>query len=178
MVVSHTARVRPTLDVTAGINAPVGSLHRLTDLIIATVQIILARGGLAARLQIFSIPLEAGLAETLPGRAHGIWAALHSLAQVVFSLGHRRLLGEALIERVAPHAGLAATVVAAHRVDADRVLAAQAAGALIHISAAKERNSGKASQAVARLAAIAIRPTFGIVPAAAGVLAIAVVLLV
>jgi hypothetical protein len=40
VVVSDTTRVRPTLDISTSVNAPVLSLDRLTDLIVATVKVV------------------------------------------------------------------------------------------------------------------------------------------
>ncbi len=155
-------------------NSPIGSLHRLANLIIATVQVVFACGGLAARLEIFSITLESGLAQTLSSCADRIGSTLDSFAQVISALSHSRLLRETLLERVAAQAGLTATIVAAHSVDADSVLAAQASSAFIDIRASKEGNASEACQALTHLAAIAIRATFGVIPTAASILSIAV----
>ncbi len=129
---------------------------------------------MAARLQIFSIALESGLAQTLSSCADRIGSTLDSFAQVISALSHSGLLRETLLERVAPQAGLTAAIIAAHSIDADSVLAAQASSAFIDIRAAKEGDASEACQALTHLAAVAIRSTFGVIPTAASVLSIAV----
>jgi len=114
------------------------------------------------------------LAQTLSSCADRIGPTLYPFAQVISALSHGRLLRETLLKRIAPQACLTAAIVAAHSVDADSVLAAQASSAFIDIRAAKEGNASEACQALTHLAAIAIRPTFGVIPTAASVLSVAV----
>jgi hypothetical protein len=131
---------------------------------------------LAARLQILCIALEAGLAEALARHTHCIGAARDSLAEVLAALRHIRLLREALFKGVATHVDLTPAVVAAHRVDADGVFAAQTTGALVHVRASKEGDTGKAGQTLADLTSISVGATLGVVATIAVILAIVVFL--
>ena len=120
------------MNVATGINTTVGSLHRLADLIVATVKVVAASGGLAASLEILSITLEAWLTQTLANRAHCIGSTLHIVAQV----SHSWLIREAAIKGVAPVARFTPTVIASNSVDTNSMLAANIVGAFIDVKAA------------------------------------------
>ena len=82
MVVRHAPGVGAALDIATRVHTPVLALHRLTDLIVAAVQVGGAGGALAASPHIIGVTLEPGETEAGSVLAHGIGAAPLGAAQI------------------------------------------------------------------------------------------------
>ncbi len=156
MVVGHAEGVGPAQRVGAGVNAELcawrgaegdGGAH----LVVPAVGVVGAgRGGLAPLDEVvWVLALEALRAQALSDGADGVGAAADVAAEVLAGGPRHR----ALIEGIADEAESAAAVVAAGVVDADSVLPAHVAQALVDVTAAGVGDAVEAALADAGRAA-------------------------
>ncbi len=136
VVVRDAERVGPADGVGAGIHAELGSRRGAVgdggaDLVVAAVGVVVAGGGGGAALDqvVGIVSLESLGAEALADAADGVGAAVDVRAEIL----HLRARHQALLEGVPDEAQATAAVVPAGGVDADGVLPADVAKALVDV---------------------------------------------
>ena len=161
MIVSDTPGVGTTLDIATCVNTPVLTLDRLADLIVATVQVGGAGGGLSSLPHIIGITLESSETQALAILAHGVGATSLGSAEV----SHQRLVSITSFKWVSFVARFTATVKASLGVDADSIASTDLVATLVDVKAANEGVAIKSLFTLAHLARVSLSDTLCIISA-------------